>query len=153
MGMQVVPLNLKTANEFVTRYHQHNKKVTGCKFCIGVLVQDVLEAVCIGGRPVARRLDDGFTLEILRMCTKQNGIKNLCSLLYSRAWKIWKYMGGKRVLTYTLESENAASLKASGFFVTGKTQPFKKDTGWTTRQGRLWQDIQLQKRIRWEYSI
>ena len=104
----VVPLTLKQANDFVDTYHTHNKKVVGCKFCIGVKKLNILEAVAIVGRPVARRLDDGLTVEILRLCTKQKGIKNLCSLLYSRSWRLWKLMGGKRILTYTLEEENGA---------------------------------------------
>ena len=62
-------------------------------------------------------------------------------------------MGGKRIITYTLEEENGASLKASGYKITGETQPFKKGTGWTTRKGRVWQKIQEQKRIRWEYNL
>ena len=33
------------------------------------------------------------------------GIKNLCSMLYSRSWRLWKLMGGKRIITYTLEEE------------------------------------------------
>ena len=61
--------------------------------------------------------------------------------------------GGKRIITYTLESENGASLKASGFIKTGETQTFKEGTGWTTRKNRVWQKIQSQKRIRWEYLI
>ena len=151
--MNVVPLTLKKAINFVDNYHKHNKKVVGCKFCIGVEVDNTLEAVAIVGRPVARRLDDGLTVEILRLCTKQKGIKNLCSMLYSRSWRLWKLMGGKRIITYTLEEENGASLKASGYKVTNKTQTFKKGTGWTTRKGRVWQKIQEQKRIRWEYQI
>ena len=62
-------------------------------------------------------------------------------------------MGGKRIITYTLEEENGASLKASGFKKVSTTQTFKKGTGWTTRKGRVWQEIQSQKRIRWEYQI
>ena len=151
--MNVVPLTLKVANDFVTEHHTHNKKVVGCKFCIGVNIDNVLEAVAIVGRPVARKLDDGLTVEILRLCTKQKGIKNLCSLLYSRSWRLWKLMGGKRIITYTLESENGASLKASGFIKTGETQTFKEGTGWTNRKNRVWQKIQSQKRIRWEYLI
>ena len=51
--MKVVPLTLKKANDFIDSYHKHNKKVVGCKFCIGVEVNNVLEAVAIVGRPVA----------------------------------------------------------------------------------------------------
>ena len=74
-------------------------------------------------------------------------------MLYSRSWRLWKLMGGKRIITYTLEEENGTSLKASGFKITGETHSFKKGTGWTTRKGRVWQKIQEQKRIRWEYQI
>ena len=151
--MIIIPLPLRKANEFVTQYHTHNKKARGCKFCIGVEVNGVLEAVAIVGRPVARKLDNGFTVEILRLCTKQNGIKNLCSFLYSRCWKIWQQMGGKRIVTYTLESENGASLKASGFKKADTTRKFLEGTGWTTRKNRIWQNIQAQKRIRWEYDF
>jgi hypothetical protein len=43
------------------------------------------------GRPVARRVDDGRTLEVLRLCT--DGTKDVCSFLYSRAARIGKEMG------------------------------------------------------------
>jgi len=151
--LQVIPISIREANKFVTNFHRHNRPVHGAKFAIGVSYDDKLVGVGILGRPVARRLDDGLTVEILRLCTKQKGIKNLCSLLYSRSWRLWKLMGGKRILTYTLEEENGASLKASGYRITGETQPFKKGTGWTTRKGRVWQKIQEQKRIRWEYNL
>ena len=156
----VVPLTLRKANEFIIEYHTHNKKVAGCKFCIGVMFNNSLEAVAIVGRPVARKLDDGFTVEILRLATKQKGIKNLCSLLYSRSWRIWKLMGGKRIITYTLEKEKGISLKSCGYtpfkserYDKEKTRIFKKGKGWTTRKGRIWQEIQKQKRIRWEYNM
>ena len=156
INLVVVPLTLKKANEFVTKYHTHNKRARGCKFCIGVESNGMLEAVAIIGRPVARKLDDGFTVEILRLCTKQTGIKNLCSILYSRSWRLWKLMGGRRIVTYTLEEENGASLKASGFKITGEARTLKKShrgCRWTNRKGRIWQNIQKQKRIRWEYKI
>jgi len=151
--MKIIPLTLRQANEFVTQYHKHNKKAQGCKFCIGVQINNELQAVAIVGRPLSRQLDNGLTAEILRLCTKQNGIKNLCSFLYSKCWKIWKLMGGMRIITYTLEEESASSLKASGFIKTSETKPFPKGKGWTTRKNRVWQQIQSQKRIRWEYNF
>ena len=65
------------------------------------------------GRPVSRVLDDGKTLEVLRLCT--NGKKDVCSFLYSRAARIAKEMGYKKIITYILESEPGISLKASGW--------------------------------------
>jgi hypothetical protein len=47
--------------------HRHNLPVTGRKFAIGCQVDEKLVGVAIAGRPVARRLDDGKTLEVLRV--------------------------------------------------------------------------------------
>mgnify|MGYP007001939651 FL=1 len=65
------------------------------------------------GRPVARRLDDGKTAEVTRLCT--DGITNGCSFLYSRCARIAKLMGYQKIITYTLATENGASLRASGW--------------------------------------
>lgn len=117
-GLEIVPINLKTANEFVTAFHRHHKATVGHKFSIGLQNSlGELVGVCICGRPVSRYLDDGKTLEINRLCTK--GTKNACSKLYSAACKAAFAMGYETVVTYTLESELGASLKASGFSFDG----------------------------------
>lgn len=112
--LEIVPISLKTANTYVTENHRHHKACRGCKFCIGVK-SDVGElcGVAICGRPVSRYYDDNLTLEINRLCT--NGAKNACSILYGACIRIAKAMGYKRIVTYTLQSENGASLKASNF--------------------------------------
>ncbi len=112
-GASIIPISLKQANEYVTENHRHHKTVRGCKFCIGLIVSGQLVGVAICGRPVSRYLDNGVTLEINRLCT--NGYKNACSRLYGACVRIAKAMGYKKVITYTLESENGASLKASNF--------------------------------------
>ena len=65
------------------------------------------------GRPLARALCDGKTVEVLRLCS--NGERNVCSFLYSRAARIAKEMGYEKIITYILETEDGASLKASGW--------------------------------------
>lgn len=75
----------------------------------------------IAGRPVARRLDDGGTLEILRVCT--DGTPNACSFLYARCARIARLMGYARAITYTLASECGASLRAVGARPTGPLAP------------------------------
>ena len=79
--------------------------------------ENEIVGVAICGRPVSRHLDDGKTLEINRLCT--NGYKNACSRLYGACVRITKEMGYKKVITYILESENGASLKASNFICEG----------------------------------
>ena len=116
--MTIIPINLKEANTYVTEHHRHHKAVVGCKFCIGLKKDNNLVGVAICGRPVSRYLDDGFTVEINRLCT--NGYKNACSKLYGACTRIAKEMGYKKIITYILESENGASLKASNFVCEGK---------------------------------
>jgi hypothetical protein len=116
--VQAVPLTLRAANEFVRQHHRHNAPVTGCRFAVGCQVDGVLVGVAIAGRPVARRLDDGETLEILRVCT--DGAANACSFLYARVGRIARLMGYRGVLTYTLADESRASLRAVGARVVGE---------------------------------
>lgn len=73
----------------------------------------VLVGVAQVGRPLARMLCDGKTLEVLRCCT--DGTKNACTFLYSRCARIAQEMGYERIITYILESETGISLKASGW--------------------------------------
>ena len=58
-------------------------------------------------------------------------------------------MGGKKIITYTLTTESGSSLKAVNFNNETKVQTFKKNTGWTTRVNRIWQEVQATPRIRW----
>lgn len=73
----------------------------------------MLHGVGIVGHPVARRMDDGLTVEIYRVCT--DGTYNACSMLYGACARIAREMGYKRIITYTLVSEPGSNLKASGF--------------------------------------
>ena len=58
-------------------------------------------------------LDDGRTAEVTRLCT--DGIANGCSFLYGAAARVAKTMGYSKIITYILESEDGASLRASGW--------------------------------------
>jgi hypothetical protein len=115
----VRPISLRDVNAFVLKYHRHHKPVVGAKFSIGVFSSDELKGVAICGRPVGRKLDDGFTLEVNRLCLMP-GIKNGCSKLYSACRKIAKAMGYKKIITYILMSETGTSLKASGWILEAK---------------------------------
>lgn len=86
----------------------------------------VLVGVVQVGRPLARALCDGKTLEVLRLCS--NGDRNVCSFLYSRAARIAKEMGYTKIITYILDDENGASLKASGWHKDGEVRGRTWDT-------------------------
>lgn len=116
--LMLVPISLKEANEFVTRYHRHHKPVTGHKFSVAAAVDGRVIGVAIVGRPVSRFLDDGWTLEVNRLCT--DGTRNACSFLYSACWRCAKNMGYKKLITYILKEESGASLKANGWKCVGE---------------------------------
>lgn len=115
--LELTPISLAKANEFVNLFHRHHKAVTGHKFSIGCSQNGLLVGVVIVGRPVSRYLDDGITVEVNRLCTL--GVKNACSFLYSAAARAAKSMGYKKIITYILESETGVSLKAAGWNCAG----------------------------------
>ena len=91
------------------------------EFAVACYDGDDLCGVAICGRPVARYLDDGLTLEILRCCT--DGTDNACSKLYGACCRIGFDMGYERIVTYTLATESGASLRAAGFAFDGVAGP------------------------------
>lgn len=122
----IKPIHLRAANEFVRQYHRHNIPTVGGKFAVACYENDRLCGVAICGRPTARNADNGTTLEIYRNCT--DGTKNACSKLYGACVRIAREMGYTKVITYILESENGASVKASNFICEGKAG-LTKQTG------------------------
>lgn len=51
MGLRIVPVTLKTANEFVAALHRHSRPVVGYKFAVGVeLMQQGCNTGLYGGR-------------------------------------------------------------------------------------------------------
>ena len=140
-------MSIQEANEFVANFHRHSKPTQGGKFAIGASF-DGLFGVAIVGRPIARRLDDGFTSEVLRVCVTPNAPKNTCSFLYGRCWRIWQQMGGIKMITYTLQKESGASLRGVGWKIMGETGGRKENKGWTTRPNRDWFQIHGQLKFR-----
>lgn len=116
--LELVPVTLREANGFVQQYHRHHKQVAGHEFSIGVAQGGKLVGVAICGRPVSRRLDNGTTLEVNRLCT--DGTRNACSILYAAAARAARDMGYKKIITYILASEPGVSLRAAGFTCEGK---------------------------------
>ena len=146
MKLTVIPMSIREANEFVMNYHRHNKPTQGAKFAIGASFNNQLVGVAIIGNPVARKLMDGFTAEVTRVCAHDDAPKNTCSFLYGRAWRIWQQMGGLRMVTYTLANETGASLRGAGWKMIGEV----KTGSWLNRPGRNWQPIYGQMKFRWE---
>lgn len=110
------PIELKEANDFIAKLHRHHAPVHRDKFRFRVVDENgETHGVIQLARPVSRKLDDGDTIEVVRCCT--DGTRNACSFLYSRAARIAKEMGYKKIITYILKSESGVSLKAAGWIL------------------------------------
>jgi hypothetical protein len=142
--ISLAPINLDEANAFVSMHHRHHRPVPGAKFCIAVTDGEKVCGVAIVGRPVARHLDNGSTLEVNRCCT--DGTRNACSMLYGAAWRAAKALGYLKLITYTLQDEGGASLRASGWKLIGE-----RGGGTWNRNDRPRVDTHpLQKKLLWE---
>jgi len=142
--LELTPITLGEANEYVSSVHRHHQPVPGCKFCIAVSDERGIRGVAIVGRPVARFLDDGWTLEVNRVAT--DGCKNACSMLYGAAWRAAKAMGFKKLITYTLPSEGGASLRAAGWRLIGEAG----GGSWNSKTRPRIDRHPLQKKLKWE---
>lgn len=119
MTLHAIPLDFASAAEFVRVHHRHHTPPVGHKFSIGAIANDELVGVVIVGRPVARRRDDGQTLEVTRLCT--TGHPNACSFLYGAARRAAFALGYRRIGTYILKREPGTSLVAAGWKLIGET--------------------------------
>jgi len=117
-GLYIVPIKQREAKDFINKNHRHHKAPAGSIFQIAVAKDKNIVGVAMVGRPVSRNLDNGWTLEVNRLCT--DGTRNACSMLYSASWRVAKNLGYKKLITYILKSESGVSLKASGWKLIGE---------------------------------
>lgn len=112
-SLELQPISFAEASEFVLKHHRHHAPSRGWKFGIAVNDGTKVVGVVMVGRPVARKLDNGWTLEVTRCCT--DGTKNAASMLYGAACRAARALGYKRLITYTLKEEPGTSLIAAGW--------------------------------------
>ncbi len=144
--MRLVPLTLREARAFVDRVHRHHPAPQGGLFAIGAAEDSEIVGCVIVGRPVARMLADGWTVEVTRLAT--DGSRNACSLLYRAAWRAARAMGYRRLVTYTLPEEGGSSLRAAGFRLIGEA-----GGGSWSRESRPRVDLHpTQTKLRWELT-
>jgi hypothetical protein len=144
MSLEIVPIGLDEANAFVAQHHRHHQPVPGHKFSIGVALDGKIVGVAIVGRPVARMLDDGWTLEVNRTCT--DGTKNANSCLYGACRRAAFALGYKKLLTYTLPEESGASLTAAAWKCIGS----RGGGSWSVPSRPRVDKHPLQKKLLWE---
>lgn len=147
--LDLYPATRERVRAWVKANHRHSKPPTGYKFAIEARNAETGAVVGYGvaGRPVARALDDGLTVEVTRVCT--DGTFNACSRLYGALCRAAGAMGYRRAVTYTLTTEDGGSLRGSGWTMTSDRERSALD--WQNRNGRAAQD--LPPRIRWEKAL
>jgi hypothetical protein len=145
--LTVIPCDLSDANAFVKRWHRHHPPVVGHKFSIAVADSECnVVGVAIIGRPVARSLDNGWTLEVTRVAT--DGTHNACSALYGAARRAAFALGYRRLVTYTLATESGSSLVGSGWKTIGEAG----GGSWNRRSRPRVDKHPTQVKIRWEVT-
>jgi hypothetical protein len=145
------PIGITEANQVVRDWHRHNKPTVGGLFAIGVEEDGELVGVAIVGRPVARKLQDGYTAEVNRSCTLPNAPKGANSMLYAACWRAWRAMGGRKLVTYTLASESGASLRGAGWKILAEV-PISKAPWCGPDRQREYQPVYGQQKFRWEMN-
>lgn len=145
--LRIVPVSLGEAKAFIDQHHRHHPPPVGHKFSIAVADEGgEIRGVATVGRPVARHLDDGWTLEVNRVAT--DGCQNACSALYGAAWRAAKALGYRKLITYTLASEPGASLRGAGWDVVAEV----KGRSWDTPSRPRVDKHPTQMKLRWEVA-
>lgn len=146
MKLRVVPVAIKEANTFIDKYHRHNGAVLVARFAIGAEYEGELIGVAIVGNPLARAYTKPGVAEVRRLCVIPGAPKGSCSFLYARCWRIWEQMGGRKLITYTLQSESGSSLRGAGW----SQEALIEGDGWDRpNRHRVNLEISLEPKIRW----
>lgn len=143
--LDIVPITLRQAKEFVGEVHRHHGPPVGHRFSVGVENDEgELVGVAVMGRPVARAISQTKVLEVTRVAT--TGWPNACSALYGAACRIHKAHGFNHAITYTLASEPGTSLVAAGW----KPVAYIRGRSWDTPSRRRGDVSPTDDKVRWE---
>lgn len=145
--LQLQPITFAEACAFIAKHHRHHLPPQGWKFGIAVNDGECVVGVVTVGRPVARHYDNGWTLEVTRLCT--TGEHNAASMLYGAAWRAARAMGYKRLITYVLASETGTSVKAAGWRVVGEAG----GGSWDTPSRPRVQTAPTERKTLWEMTV
>lgn len=143
-ALALQPITLREACAFVVAHHRHHGAPRGCCFCVAANDGDAVVGVAIVGRPVARMLQDGYTAEVVRLCTL--GAPNVPSLLYAACWRAARAIGYRRLVTYTLPEEGGGSLRAAGWRLIGEAG----GGSWDRAERPRVDTHPMQGKLRWE---
>ncbi len=110
----IVPVSLDVAKQTIRDWHSHHDPMIGHMWSTGALVDDRLAGVVVVSRPIAPANQDGFTLEVTRLCCRGND-KNVASRLLGAATTACESRGFRLVLSYTRIDEPGTCYRAAGW--------------------------------------
>lgn len=143
-----VPCSVTRAREVVEAWHRHHGPSTSGLYAAAVATEDgIVRGVALIGRPVARLLDDGFTLEVTRVAT--DGTPNACSALYGIARRLAATLGYARLITYTRDDEPGTSPRAAGLSDDGPIRA----RSWNMPGRRRTDKTEIVRRRRWSLEL
>lgn len=147
------PTERKIAWEAIDEHHRHLGHPVQWRFGAGCWNGRALVGVVVVGRPVSRRIQaaEPKTLEVTRLCSwgDRRLRRNASSKLYGLACQEAKRRGFTKIITYTLETEDGASLKASGFKPAAQT----KGGSWNRTPRPRKDKAPTCRKTRWERSL
>ena len=143
-ALALTPITLREANAFIAEHHRHHGPARGCICVLAAAKDESIRGVAVVGRPVGRMVQDGYTCELTRLAS--DGTRNVCSFLYGRAWRAARALGYRRMITYTLASEDGASLRAAGWRLIGEAG----GGSWNRKSRPRVDKHPTQYKLRWE---
>lgn len=153
----VVGITRDEAKAFVKQHHRHrgpgkaeHTPPVSWRFGLGVKNGSELVGVAMIGRPVARMLDKDTIVEVNRVAVVDNKLgEHACSMLYAAAAREAKRRGFAKIITYTLASENGASLRGAGWQIEATTAG-----GSWNRKSRQREDVgPTERKVRWSKQL
>lgn len=135
--MELVPVTLRDVRRYVNEHHSHNDAPVGWKFGVGLAVDGELVGVCAVGRASGRGIDQYLDVEVTRVCVGEKGMhRNACSMLYGAACRAAAALGYRTAYTYTLQTEDAASVRAAGFVLDAVLEARSPARSWGSSRPR-----------------
>lgn len=107
-------ISRKEADGFIARHHRHHPPVHAAITQIGLWEGERLVGVSVLGQPLARHLAARNVVEVTRLCVMPD-VRHAASSLLGATRRLAQVLGFDSVVTYTLQDEGGASLRAAGF--------------------------------------
>ena len=146
----IAPIDRRTAQGFIARWHRHNGPLAFDLFRAGAFNGPTLVGVAVVARPVARLLDRPGIAEVRRLCTRTDLPRELtwrvASTLYNWAAGTAASRGYSKIITYTMhEIESGLSLR----YARWKPEAVTRAKSWNTPSRPRVDTAPVARRVRW----